>query len=55
MSHYDLCEQCSDANVYQNKKNLTLISHLNIHLMVVQDWYRTVFQDPDPYPNKGQT
>ena len=26
--------------------------HQNIHLMVEQDWYRTVFQteDPDPYP-----
>ena len=31
----------------------------NNHLMVVQDWCRTVFQieDPDPYPlsNGGQT
>ena len=26
-------------------------SHLDIHLMVVQDWSRTVFwiEDPDPY------
>ena len=36
----------------------TLNSCLNNYLMVVQDWYRTVFriEDPDPYPlsNGGQ-
>ena len=33
--------------------------HNNIHSVVVQDWYRTIFyiEDPDPFPltNGGQT
>ena len=43
----------------KNAMHVWLNFHNNIHSMVVQDWYRTIFyiEDPHPYPltNGGQT
>ena len=47
------------STVFHNVLTVSIVLKSDIYLVVVQDWYRTVFriEDPDPYPltNGGQT